>query len=158
MIETLTILVDSREQLPYSFDRFENVSVVTAALNAADYSVPGGEHLAAIERKSVNDLIGCLCQGRERFERELHRLRPYHLKAVVVECSLEDISRGRYTSNMTPQSALQSIFAMQVRYSVPFIWAGSRRGGEYVVHGLLEKYVREIGKMFQQTQKASSDA
>ena len=142
----MIIVRDSREQLGYDFDRFEGVTVHRAALESGDYSLPGHEHLVAVERKELNDLIGCLTTGRERFKKELHRLRPYHLKAVVVEASMEDISRGRYKSQMAPQAALQSCMAFMVRYSIPFLFAGNRRGGEYVTHGLLWKYQQELEK------------
>jgi DNA excision repair protein ERCC-4 len=46
---------------------------------------------------------------------------------------------------MKAQAALQSIITFQVRYRVPFVWAGNRAGAEYMTHGLLSKYLREIG-------------
>ena len=66
--------------------------------------------------------------NRDRFERELARGRHYDLFAVVVEASLADVSQGRYRSDMKPQAALQSIITFQVRYRVPFVWAGTGRG------------------------------
>jgi DNA excision repair protein ERCC-4 len=142
------ILVDTREQHPYTFARFEGVTLHPAGLESGDYSLPGHDHLVAIERKTLDDLIGCLTTGRERFERELHRLRPYLVKAVVVEATLEDVARGRYRSGMNAQSALQSILAFMVRYSIPFVFAGTRAGGEYVTHGLLWKFCQEQEKRF----------
>ncbi len=147
--------MDTREQLPYDFQGYTGVEVIRAGLPAGDYSIPGAEHLAAVERKSLDDLIGCLlAKQRDRFERELARLRPYHVAAVVVEASWEDIARGRYTSNMHPQAALQSTLALQVRYSIPFMMCGSREGGQYVTHGLLAKYHREIMKQSEAMEKS----
>ena len=138
----LTIVCDTREQAPYLFERFE-VELVRAGLPTGDYSLAGHEDRAAIERKSLDDLVGCLTVGRDRFERELDRARFLALFAVVIEASMEDVARHRYTSRMNPHSALQSILAFQVRYGVPFVWAGNRRGGEYVTFWTLEKYRRE---------------
>jgi DNA excision repair protein ERCC-4 len=151
----MIILRDSREQLGYDFDRFEGVTVHKAALESGDYSLPGLDHIVAIERKELNDLINCLCHDRDRFKKELHRLRPYALKAVVVEGTLEDIARGRFKSQMTPQSALQSIFAFMVKYSIPFIFAGNRKGGEYATHALLWKYRQELEKQLSANTKQS---
>jgi DNA excision repair protein ERCC-4 len=64
----------------------------------------------------------------------------------VVEAMLKDISRGRFVSKMKPQSALQSVIAMQVRNKVPFMFCGDRSGAQYFTHGLLSKYPSEIGK------------
>jgi DNA excision repair protein ERCC-4 len=142
----MIILRDSREQLGYDFDRFEGVTVHRAALESGDYSLPGLENIVAVERKELNDLINCLCHDRERFKKELHRLRPYALKAVVIEATPEDIARGRYKSQMKPQAALQSCFAFMVKYGVNFFFAGNRQGGEYATHALLWKYQQELEK------------
>jgi len=131
----------------------------TATLPVGDYSMPGFEDRAAIERKSLNDLIGCLMgKDRERFERELSKGRFYDLFAVVVEAPFFDVSRGRYRSEMKPQAALQSIITFQVRYRLSLIWAGNRAGAEYVTHGLLAKYLREIGERYHQAVKAQNGA
>ena len=149
----MIIITDSREQLPYNFQGYD-VQVVRAGLPAGDYSIPGAESLVAIERKELNDLIGCLMgKQRDRFTRELARLRPYHLAAVVVESTLEDVARGRYVSKMSPQAALQSIIAMQVRYGVPFMFCGDRKGAQYVTHAMLQKYQREVCKQYEAMKK-----
>ncbi|GFK92341.1 hypothetical protein NNJEOMEG_00165 [Fundidesulfovibrio magnetotacticus] len=140
---TLSLVVDTREQAPYGFERFPGVELVRAGLPTGDYSLAGHESRAAIERKSLDDLIGCLTTGRERFERELERARALDCFAVVVEASMEDVARGRFTSRMNPHAALQSVLAFQVRYGCPFVWAGSRRGGEYVTFWMLQKFQRE---------------
>jgi len=142
------ILIDTREQQPFSFTRYE-VATEPATLPVGDYSLPGFEDRVAIERKSLNDLIGCLMgENRDRFERELYRGRHFDLFAVVVEATLADVSQARYRSKMKPQAALQSIITFQVRYRVPFIWAGNRGGAEYVTYSMLSKYLREIGERY----------
>ena len=150
----LTILVDSREQAPYFFDRF-GCTVHRVALETGDYSLPGLEHVVCVERKSIDDLIQCLCGERSRFERELARMRSYVVKTVVCECTLEDISRGRYRSDMKPESALQSCFAFMIRYGVNFIWASNRAGGEYATHAILHRYQEELQKQMDAIRKHS---
>ena len=109
----------------------------------------------AVERKALEDLISCLMgSNRDRFERELYRGRHYDLFAVVVEATLADVLRGHYRSGMKAHAALQSIIAFQVRYRVPFVWAGNRNGAEYITYSLLSKYLREIGERFKQATKA----
>jgi DNA excision repair protein ERCC-4 len=81
-------VIDSREQAPFAFKGYE-VESEPATLPVGDYSLPGFQDRAAIERKELNDLISCLMNGnRKRFERELARGRHYDLFAVVVEASL----------------------------------------------------------------------
>jgi len=143
LVESLPpIVVDSREQRPYDFTRF-NAQVVRAGLKTGDYSLMGLETVVAVERKALDDLVGCLTVGRDRFERELVRAKDLACFAVVVEASMEDVARHRYKSRMAPDAAIQSVLAFQVRYGVPFVWADCRNRGEYVTHSILQKYWRE---------------
>ncbi len=145
----MKILIDTREQLPFTFAPWPDLEKESGALPAGDYSIPGFEDRVAIERKELNDLIGCLMgANRARFERELAKLRAYDLAAVVIESSLMDVKNGKFRSEMKAHAALQSIIAFQVRYRVPFIWAGSKRAAEYITYSLLEKYLDEIEKRF----------
>jgi len=90
------IVVDTREQEPLIFSRLQSVS---ATLITGDYSVKGLECLFAIERKSIGDLVAC-CMGenRQRFERELHRLRGFRFARLLVVGSEEEILQGKYIS------------------------------------------------------------
>ena len=140
----MRIIVDSREQRPFPFAKYE-AEAERATLPTADYSLPGFEDRVGIERKELGDLISCLMgANRERFERELRRLSAYDLKAVVVEASMRDVADGLYRSEMKPHAVLQSIFAFQVRYGVPFLFCGDRAGAEYTAFWLLAKFMREI--------------
>jgi DNA excision repair protein ERCC-4 len=154
----MRILIDTREQKPFSFDAFPGATTETATLAAGDYSLPGFEDRAAVERKSLDDLIGCLMgSNRDRFERELARTRHYDLFAVVVEASLDDLARGHYKSQMKAHSAAQSLFAFQVRYRLSIVWAGNRHRAEYCTFSLLEKYLREIGERYKLAVKHQED-
>lgn len=152
----IVIVADSREQVPYNFERF-TVKIERTGLPAGDYSLSGFQDRAAIERKSLDDLISSLMgQDRERFERELVKLRSYELAAVVIEANLQDLARGRYQSRMKPQAVLQSISAFHIRYQVPFLFCGDRSGAEYMTYSLLSKYLYEIEKRYQQARKTNA--
>ena len=154
----MRILIDSREQAPYLFRGFD-VETEVVAIPVGDYSLPGFQDRVSIERKSLEDLIACLMgDNRDRFERELAKARYFDLFAVVVEAPLSAVSRGQYRSEMKTQAALQSILTFQVRYRVAFVWAGNRAGAEYIVHGLLSKYLREIGERFKVATKGQEVA
>lgn len=140
----MKIAIDSREQLPY---RFENPSE-KATLQTGDYSIVGGEHLIAIERKSIDDLIGCLTAGRDRFEKELHRGKALDYFALVIEASLSDLANGRYRSKMLPKAVIQSLLTFSVRFALPIFFVGNREYGARVTESLLVKYAREIEKRY----------
>lgn len=139
----MKVIVDSREQLPLDFSRWEGVAIEISGLPVGDYALRGLETKAAIERKSIDDLVGSLSSGRDRFETELMKARGYDLFVIVVEASMDDVVQHRYRSRMLPASVLQSLFTYQARYGVPTLWAGSREGAAYAVKSQLEKYLRE---------------
>jgi ERCC4-type nuclease len=154
----MRIIADTREQRVFTFSKYE-AEVERATLPTADYSLPGFEDCVGIERKELGDLVGCLMgSNRERFERELRRLSAYELKAVVVEASMRDVADGLYQSEMKPHAVLQSVFAFQVRFAVPFIWCGDRAGAEYTTFWLLAKYAREIEERMKMLAKAQAPA
>ena len=154
----MKILIDTREQAPFAFKGYD-VTPEIATLPVGDYSICGFIDQVAIERKGLDDLIGCLMgKDRDRFTRELARGRHYDLFCVVVEASLEDVSRGKYRSDMKPHSALQSLITFQVRYRVSFVWAGSRSAAEYFTFWTLAKYLRELEERFKTATKAQEKA
>jgi hypothetical protein len=110
-----TIVVDSREQLPYEFTGMVGqgseslvVPTVVQGLASGDYSIAGMEDQVAVERKSLDDLYGSVTWGRDRFEREIERrnklagdgtsdmatacgLAPTGFAAVVIEATWPEI-------------------------------------------------------------------
>lgn len=138
----LPILIDTREQAPFTFPCLP-VSIQKTALAAGDYSLVGFATRIAIERKSLDDLIGCLAADRERFERELARLRGYDVAMVVVEAPLLALRQHRYRSRMEPEAAEQSINAFQPRYGVQFHFRADRDDAEKFVYDTLRHYARD---------------
>lgn len=154
----MKIIRDTREQVPFTFGSHD-CEVQAGTLATGDYSLAGLEDRCAVERKSLDDLLGCLTgEGRERFERELARARGLDTFAVVVEASFQDIAEGRYRSRMKPHAALQSVLAFQVRYGCPFIWAGTRAGAEYATFHFLRHYLREAQERLRAVVKAHGEA
>ncbi len=141
----MKIIVDKREKTPYTFSRYPDVEVIRDTLFTGDYSLARFEGSIALERKTLNDLIGCFMgEDRDRFERELNRGRGMDFFAVIVEASFADIHQRRYRSNMLPQAAVETIIAFTVRYKTNFFFAGNQQCGEAVAHSLLSKYLREF--------------
>lgn len=126
----MIIRIDSREQRPYKFDR----PVSTGAMAVGDYSLCNLEDQIAIERKTIDDLIGCLTKDRERFERELHKGKALEYFCLVIEAS--------------PKSMIQSLIAFSIRYRLPIWFAGNRRQAERLTESLLEKFADGILKRF----------
>jgi hypothetical protein len=98
--------------------------------------------------------VGCLARERERFERDLQRAAALDAFAVVVEASWAELAGGQYRSQLNPHSACQSVLAFTARYRIPFMFAGSRAGAEYVTWGFLRQYLESARKRWGSIVKA----
>jgi ERCC4-type nuclease len=137
--QPLQIVVDSREQCPFTFSGYP-VEVETGALASADYSLHGFTDRIGIERKSLPDLVACLGVERERFARELARLRGYDCAAVVVEATADDLRAGHFRARLNPEAAWQSVLAFTQRYRIPFIFCDDRSDAERTAFDILRHY------------------
>ena len=127
--EQVTAIVDTREQLPLDLAPLQTTE---GTLMTGDYSVRGLETIIAIERKSLSDLLGCVGQHRERFEKEMHRLAAYPVRALVVESTWAALEKGEWRSKITPAAAIGSCLGW-ITQGVPVVMAGDHeRAGRYV--------------------------
>ena len=144
------IVVDSREQAPLPFRRLPSVR---GTLQSGDYSALGLEQALAIERKSIPDLVACVTSGRERFERELHRLRGFHFKRLLIVGTRADVEAGHYRSRVTPASVLHSLFAWEARYDLPVVFCPTPEAAAEQVESWAFWYAREMVKNVNQLLK-----
>lgn len=146
----MKIIIDTREQRPFDFSAF-GAETMTGNLPTGDYSIAGMENLVSVERKELSDMLNCLGSERERFFRELDRLRGYEAAAIVIESPLAAIMAGRYRSRITPQSAIQSLIAIQAQYRLPVFFAKDRTEAEaYVFH-----FLRHFQNMIERRYRAA---
>lgn len=154
-----TILIDTREQLPYAFRNIDKKGriVVTRfqGLKTGDYSLAGHESEIMIERKSLVDLystIGSeLSSGKEedRFEREFQRMSEAEIAVVVVEASMEELLnptafRDDWRSGLHPNSVFGVYTSWSLRYpKVHWCFAGNREQAERLTFELLRKYYEQ---------------
>jgi len=114
------IVIDTREQTPLSFTRLISER---GTLQTGDYSFRGGEELFAIERKTIPDLVGCVCgENRDRFCRELHRLRGYRFRRLLIVGTREAIDQGDYRANVVPNAVKALLSVSEHRYDTPVVF------------------------------------
>jgi ERCC4-type nuclease len=133
-----TIVVDTREQRPFAFS--DAVTVVRGTLHTGDYSLLGHESAVCLERKALDDLVGSVIQDRERFERELARMREFAFKCVLIEGSLADVRDHRYVSRAHPSAVFGSVMCLHVDHGVPFLWCHDRAIAARVAERLLRRF------------------
>jgi hypothetical protein len=86
--ERLHITIDTREQRPWAFPPDRAVCTVQT-LVTGDYALTGDAGYC-IERKSLDDFVGCLGGDWRRFQAELHRMVGNPARPVIIEASLTD--------------------------------------------------------------------
>ena len=127
--DQVVAIQDSREQTPLDLSPLR---VEVAGLDTGDYSLKGLEHLVAVERKSLPDLLACIGGERERFEREIQRLLAYPVRCLIVESTWAEIEAGEWRSKVTPAAAIGSLLGW-VAIGIPIIMCGDHeRAGRYV--------------------------
>lgn len=133
------IVVDTREQDPLPVE-----PQIGGSLTSGDYSILGCEHLFAVERKSISDLVGSVIQGRERFERELHRLRGFRFKRLLIEGTFLAVENHGYISKADPKAVLHSLAAFEARYDVPVVFGADRDRCARLVEKWAYWFAREV--------------
>lgn len=136
-----TVIIDTREQARLVFTR---LPTITAALLTGEHSVAGLEDHFAAERKSTADLVAC-CVGdnRDRFFRELHRLRGFLFKRLLIVGTAEEVERGTYRSQVKPAAVLATLSALEVRFDVPVVFASLREEAACKIESWVYWFARE---------------
>jgi hypothetical protein len=127
LADAVTIAVDTRERYPYRFAQ-QKVETVRATVPAGDYAVhsPDGSVLAAVERKSLDNLAATLSDGTLAFQ--LQRLAELPLAAIVVEARYSALFKLEHVNGSWLADQLARL---EVRYpEVHLVFADSRRFAE----------------------------
>jgi hypothetical protein len=125
-IPALEIIVDTREQYAYRFAR-QQVSTVKRALPCGDYGVVlNGRLMAAVERKSLVDLVASVVNGTLRFA--LGELSALPRAAVVVEDRYAQVFK---LDRIRPAVVADALAELQVRWpAVPIVFGDTRQLAE----------------------------
>jgi ERCC4-type nuclease len=136
------IVVDSREQEPLMFTRLQSVR---GTLYSGDYSVRGLENKFAVERKNLDDVASCCVNSnRDRFERELHRLRGFCFVRLLIIGTREDLAAGRYHSKIIPGAVLATLDVFEIRYSIPLVFCSSPTEASIAIERWVWRFAREV--------------
>lgn len=127
----ITIIIDTKEKEPFSLtvatkNGAIEIPTIRGTLTTGDYSALGFEDLIAVERKSLDDLIGCVGTNRDRFERECQRLLAYPSRCIVVEASMTQLAMGQWRSQVTPSQAIGSVVGW-IEKGIPVVFPGNRQ-------------------------------
>jgi ERCC4-type nuclease len=143
------IIVDSREQKPFTFSKEElkigaTPDIEVATLETGDYSLKGFEDKICVERKSITDLFGSCGKRRKQFENEFNRMTSFDYAALVIEADWKGIYKSPPNrSKLSPKSILRTMVAWHMRYNV-HVWACPGRAfAEKTTYLILNRYYRD---------------
>lgn len=145
--EPLRIIIDSREQTPWTFDRFP-VETVSRKLDTGDYTIEGFEDVFVIERKSIDDLTRSLGVDRTRFLNEIKRSQDLAEFAVYVESPYSDIEAGNYYSRIPPKSVTATFTSWSRAYDVDWVCSDSAEDAEAKAYHQLCLWYGKYGQDF----------
>ena len=117
-----TVVVDTREQNPFGFSRFEGwfAGVEKRALNLGDYSIAGLEERCVVERKDLPDLVHSFTSERPAFVHRLRLMSKYPHRLLVITTALSQVKSSQpYGGN--PNRLTQFLIAALAGLQIPFL-------------------------------------
>ena len=128
----LEVVVDAHERYPWSFADQKGVRTVRRGLACGDYAVlSGGRVVAAVERKSMTDLVSTLTSGRLRYA--LGELAALPRAAVVVE---ESYAKVFAQDHVRPAVIADGLAEVQVAWpTVPVVFCDTRKIAQEWTYG-----------------------
>jgi ERCC4-type nuclease len=134
-----TVLVDTREQNPFNFSRFDGwfAGIEKKALKLGDYSIAGLEELCVVERKDLSDLVHSFTAASPAFISRLRRMSTCPQRLVVITAPLSTVKSSYPFSNANPNRIMQSLVAMLAGWNVPFVCTETHELGEEIVASYL---------------------
>ena len=150
------ITIDQQEKQPWHFDP-TLVKTRIAHIKTGDYCVTGDRGFA-IERKSLNDFLGTISTGWDRFQREINRasVAGFHLP-VIVEARFSDIlfavsAQGEITPPQHDHPKLTPGFVLKRIGEMEMLGASAR-----FADGPTEAAMLAAALLFQRYQELHSD-
>lgn len=143
-----SLIVDSREKIPFDFEADDSFqAVIHRKLDAGDYSLEGLEHLVSIERKrGVDELYINFTKDKVRIKAEFDRLKDTRYKFIVVEQSCEDIFNpkqyyvnrnkiNKFNPKMPVAVVVSGLTNLMLEHGVQVIFAGDK--AQSMIKGIL---------------------
>jgi ERCC4-type nuclease len=134
-----TIVVDTREQNPFSFERFSGwfSGIEKRALEIGDYAIAGLEDTCVVERKDLGDLVRSFHMERSVFIARLRRMSAFPDRLLVITAALSQVKSRYEHSPANPNQITQSLIATLAGLRVPFLCVETHELGEEIVASYL---------------------
>lgn len=141
-INKFIILVDTREQIPF---RFPNTK--SQALPYGDYSVEyNGKSYhdkIVIERKGgIGELYAFSGSERDRFCRELEKMKDVKYKYILIEADFLDIVNKQPYGKLPSSTVYSTILSFAIKYQITPLFCNSHQNARQVLWKLFYFFVK----------------
>jgi len=133
------VLVDTREQNPFDFSRFEGwfAGIEKRTLKLGDYAIAGLEDHCVVERKDLADLVHSFTTERSVFVNRLRAMSRYPHRLLVITAALSEVKSPETYVGANPNRITQSLIAALAGLQVPFLCSETHELGEELVASYL---------------------
>lgn len=140
-----TIIVDTREQQPWTF---ESYAVASRKLDTGDYSIEGLEHLLCIERKkSASEFANNIVESR--FKDVVMRMSNMKYSFLLLEFDLEDLLIYPIGSTVpkkmwdkikiSPAFLIKNIIDLELSHNIKVFFCGDASNAAKLAEMILKK-------------------
>ena len=140
MVQAITMLVDTREHLPYEFKGFVRIDgTIRQTLPAGDYAIAEAPEIFRVERRRVeefNTIFSNPSDNRQPFLQELERLLPFPHRFLVIEGTIQYSKGGGRLGQYHKNGMMDFLDALTARYGIKIIFSDSREEAEERVANL----------------------
>lgn len=151
MRDPFTIIVDTREQIPWEFGLH---TTSRQKLDTGDYSIQGLEDKLVIERKrSVGEIANNITESR--FKDVLNRMSLIPHKFMLMEFTLEDVYNFPIGSDIpkkfwdkiriSSKYILKYITELQINYDIHVIYCGCAEDAEKMAVSIMKRIYEKYG-------------
>lgn len=143
MKHDITIIIDSREKIPWKLDGY---NTIVQKLDAGDYQIEGSD-LLIIERKAtVAEFWKNLTMHKERFMNEMKLMRGFRRRIIICEFTYDQLMQrpSFFKKKISPHYIQKLVWEIYMIYGVPTFCLGSN--SEMYAKSLIKR-VSEIWKI-----------
>lgn len=156
-MKEIAIQIDTREQKPWIFEEepikkgktVRIIGSIEESLSAGDYCIYGAEDLCVIERKlGFSEIYGNIInkEGRERFEKELEKLKKVKFKYLVIESGVNldllSLSVPQYKFGPPVSKVIDELYNYQIDYNITPIFANNC--GQKIVRNIFKNMAKRF--------------
>lgn len=128
--EGMIVTVDTREQSALFSKPPKGLMIVRDTLDTGDYSIRGMESMITIERKALSDFYGSIGGGRERFKRELERMKAHEWRGLLIEANEHSVLHPGYQTKLTTEQIRWTLVSIEMRYGLHVYYAHNHKDAE----------------------------